>query len=173
LYPKEYIQYLVHFHGDQDYFECHEILEDLWKKCDFKNKHSIWVGFIQLAVANYHHRRGNFAGAKKTLKNAFNIFLSMEDSITKLGLEYHTLMVTLTEQLAKIEQKHVFNSFQLPIYDDSLLHECKIICKQKGLMWGNKSNITDENLVHRHMLRDRTMIIQQRQHALKNRKSSK
>jgi uncharacterized protein len=173
LYPKEYIQYLVHFHGDQDYFECHEILEEFWKKSDFKNKHSIWVGFIQLAVANYHHRRENFAGAKKTLKKAFNIFLTMEDSITKLGLEYHTLIATLTEQLAKIEQKHVFNSFQLPIYDDSLLNECKIICKQEGFMWGNDNNITDEHLVHRHKLRDRTKIIQQRQHALKNRKNSK
>ncbi|MFZ3196347.1 MAG: DUF309 domain-containing protein, partial [Bacillus mycoides] len=27
MYPTEYIQFLIHFHGDYDYFECHEILE--------------------------------------------------------------------------------------------------------------------------------------------------
>ncbi|MEH7501602.1 DUF309 domain-containing protein, partial [Neobacillus drentensis] len=28
MYPTEYIQFLAHFHGDRDYFECHELLED-------------------------------------------------------------------------------------------------------------------------------------------------
>ncbi|WP_460291943.1 DUF309 domain-containing protein, partial [Bacillus cereus] len=31
MYPTEYIQFLIHFHGDYDYFECHEILEEYWK----------------------------------------------------------------------------------------------------------------------------------------------
>lgn len=31
MYPTEYIQFLIHFHGDYDYFECHEILEGYWK----------------------------------------------------------------------------------------------------------------------------------------------
>ena len=28
-FPLKYIDFLVHFHGDRDYFECHEILEEL------------------------------------------------------------------------------------------------------------------------------------------------
>ena len=64
-FPQKYIEYLVHFHGDRDYFECHEILEEYWKKIDNGNKESIWVGLIQLAVANYHHRRKNLTVPKE------------------------------------------------------------------------------------------------------------
>ncbi|PAD68333.1 hypothetical protein CHH83_14265, partial [Bacillus sp. 7586-K] len=32
MYDQEYIDFLVHFHCDRDYFECHEILEEHWKK---------------------------------------------------------------------------------------------------------------------------------------------
>ena len=32
MYSQAYIDYLVHFHGDRDYFECHELLEEHWKK---------------------------------------------------------------------------------------------------------------------------------------------
>jgi predicted metal-dependent hydrolase len=107
LYPKEYLQYLIHFHGNRDYFECHEILEEFWKKKDPRNKHSIWVGFIQLAVSNYHHRRGNFKGAQKTLKKALEIFHSKENSITKLGLESPSFFKILYDSLDKIEEPSI------------------------------------------------------------------
>lgn len=53
MYPKAYIEYLVHFHSDRDYFECHEILEEHWKQ-DGRNKG--WLVLIQTAVAFYHYR---------------------------------------------------------------------------------------------------------------------
>jgi uncharacterized protein len=172
LYPREYLQYLVHFHGDRDYFECHEILEEYGKKKDPGNKHSIWVGFIQLAVSNYHHRRGNFNGAKKTLKNAMEIFLTKANSITTLGLESQTLIKILGESLDKIEQNQVYKSIQLPIYDGSLLNQCKLLCEKAGYHWGANSDISDLHLVHMHKLRDRTNINQIRKNALLNRKGN-
>jgi uncharacterized protein len=172
LYPKEYIQYLVHFHGDGDFFECHEILEEFWKKTDFGNKHSIWIGFIQLAVSSYHHRRGNFAGAKKTLKKAIEIFLTKENSIPRLGLNYHSLLSILSEQLGSIEQKRGFNPFHLPIDDHSLLIECKCICQEKGFKWGSNSHLSNKYIVHRHKLRDRTDIIQKRRYSILNKEGN-
>ena len=71
-YPKAYILYLVHFHGDRDYFECHEILEEHWKEMDPKDRMSHWVGLIQIAVAVYHERRENRQGAIRTLTKATN-----------------------------------------------------------------------------------------------------
>ncbi len=32
MYPNAYLDYLVYFHGHRDYFECHEVLEEYWKK---------------------------------------------------------------------------------------------------------------------------------------------
>lgn len=33
-YEPLYIDYLIYFNRDQDYFECHEVLEELWLECD-------------------------------------------------------------------------------------------------------------------------------------------
>ena len=87
MYPKEYIQFLTHFNGDRDYFECHEILEEYWKKSNDLKKDSIWVGFILLAVSRYHHRRGNFKGAKRTLEKAMNILSLLDFKQSLLGLD--------------------------------------------------------------------------------------
>ena len=32
VYPEAYIEYLMYFHGNRDYFECHEVLEEYWKE---------------------------------------------------------------------------------------------------------------------------------------------
>lgn len=37
MYPAEYLEYLVYFHADRDYFECHEILEEYWKEQGMNN----------------------------------------------------------------------------------------------------------------------------------------
>jgi hypothetical protein len=45
-------------------------------------------------------------------------------------------------------------------------------CEQKGFIWGNTSDITNNSLVHRHKLRDRTSIIEERKKSLETRKGS-
>jgi len=172
LYPKEYLEYLVHFHGDRDYFECHEILEDYWKKTDFGNKESIWVGLILLAVSAYHHRRNNFNGAKRTLKKAMNIFKVQEELLTKLGLDGAKLHSFLIERLSMIEGGKAYTSFNLPVNDPELLDLCIKGCEQEGLIWGNASNMADAEIVHRHKLRDRTDVMAERNKALAKKKGS-
>ncbi|MEH7107402.1 DUF309 domain-containing protein, partial [Bacillus sp. JJ1764] len=124
MYPNEYISYLVHFHGDRDYFECHEILEEYWKNTEPGNKESVWVGLILLAVSCYHHRRGNFAGAVKTLEKAIPIFESKPNMIQQLGLNCHDLNLMLKERLSDIKDRHIYKSLNLPIADTALLQTC-------------------------------------------------
>src|SRR3954449_7454017 len=119
-FPQEYIDYLVHFHGNRDYFECHEILEDYWKKVDNRNKESIWVGFIQLAVANYHHRRSNFNGASRTIQKSLQIFSINKEELSKLGIEFSPLYKQINEQLSNIEDRRDYRSVTLPLYSKSL-----------------------------------------------------
>ncbi|MCM3724460.1 DUF309 domain-containing protein [Neobacillus cucumis] len=172
MFPKEYIQFLAHFHGDRDYFECHEILEEYWKKNDVKNKNSIWVGLILLAVSAYHHRRNNFNGAKRTLEKAITIFKTQPDSVIKLGLDPHLLQDILTSRLSNITNQQRYISFNLPIGDQALLDQCRRYCKQNGFVWGMKSDLTNDHLVHRHILRDRTSVLEERNQSLKLRKGN-
>jgi uncharacterized protein len=170
LYPDEYIQFLAHFHGDRDYFECHEILEEYWKKSDDQSKESIWVGLILLAVSSYHHRRTNFKGAERTLRKAIHIFTLHQTSLRKIGLEASSLLPLLTNQLTVIKNAGAYQSLLLPISDSNLLKKCMKKCEQMGYSWDTASNIDDRNLVNRHLLRDRSSVIQERMNAKLNKK---
>jgi uncharacterized protein len=172
LYPNEYIQYLVHFHGDRDYFECHEILEEYWKEYSNQDKDSIWVGFILLAVSAYHHRRANHRGAIRTLEKAIKIFRLQEESLSKLGIDHLLLFPMLDKKLTEIENGDSYTSFQLPISDPSLLATCINKCADQGFQWGNISDLSNEGIVHRHKLRDRSSVIAERLEALKSKKGN-
>lgn len=172
MYPDEYIQFLVHFHGDRDYFECHEILEEYWKESSNQDKDSIWVGLILLAVSAYHHRRANHKGAKRTLEKAIKIFTFHESILSKLGIDSLLFFPLLYRRLKAIENEERYTSFQLPISDPLLLDICLKYCEQQGVQWGNSSDLSNERIVHRHKLRDRSSVIAERQEALMNRKGN-
>ena len=65
-----FVQFIVYFNENQDYFECHEVLEELWKKKEPLDKDHWLVALILLSTGLYHWRRGNRKGAEKTLQNA-------------------------------------------------------------------------------------------------------
>lgn len=171
-YPKEFINYLVQFHGSRDYFECHEILEEYWKETDSKNKMSHWVGFILLAVSAYHHRRGNFPGAERTARNSLKILKSTQAAVIHtLGLDYEQLIQMLEGSLIKIEQRWPYESMNLPINSKELNTFCQTKCQKEGLTWLHTGPVTEE-ILHRHALRDRSEIIKERayQKALRQQK---
>lgn len=172
MYPTEYIQFLAHFHGDRDYFECHEILEEYWKNTDPKDKDSIWVGLILLAVSAYHHRRGNFNGAKRTIEKAMKILEARAGKVKMLGIDPDLLSDLLSKRLALIESHHVYKSFNLPLTNPALVDLCKQSCEQHGYIFAKESDLTNHSLVHRHKTRDRTDIIAERFQALKMRKGN-
>lgn len=173
MYPKEYIDYLVHFHGDRDYFECHEILEEYWKDVDKNNKESILVGFILFAVSNYHHRRGNFSGAERTLRKALHIFQKEEHQLKYYGLSIEEFFEALKERQDMIQHFKPYKSMILPLQDDKLLSQCKIECERVGYKWGQASDLSDENLVHRHSKRDRSDVINERAEAIARRQKKR
>ncbi|WP_079509613.1 DUF309 domain-containing protein [Mesobacillus jeotgali] len=172
-YPASYIQYLAHFHGDRDYFECHEILEEYWKATDAGNKESIWVALILLAVSNYHHRRRNFSGALRTLSKAMEIFSADRQAISRLGIDPDLLTESLGKKREKLLNKLPYTSFNLPINDAELKKLCLEECKQNGFTWGTASDMHNNELIHRHTKRDRSDVISERRMALEERKNRK
>lgn len=54
---------------EEKYFECHEVLEDLWRDTTGCEK-LFYNGLIHCAVAIYQHQRGNHYGAARQLCRA-------------------------------------------------------------------------------------------------------
>ncbi len=57
----------VRLFNEREYFECHEVLEELWT---FTQQPDRWFlqSLIHFAVACYHHGRGNRNGATRQLQ---------------------------------------------------------------------------------------------------------
>lgn len=66
-YEPLYVAYLVYFNRDQDYFECHEVLEELWLERDRDPRYK---GLLQVAVGLFHFRNNNVRGAYKMFTSA-------------------------------------------------------------------------------------------------------
>ena len=70
LYNPLFVKFIVYFNENQDFFECHEVLEEYWKLSPDRTKEHPLVGYILLSTAMYHWRRGNTTGADRTIKKA-------------------------------------------------------------------------------------------------------
>jgi uncharacterized protein len=160
-YPEPYIAYLIEYHVTRDYFECHELLEAYWKSLpkDAANR-ELWVGLIQIAVAQYHHRRGNVRGAVMMFRQAAGRI--DEQGAGMAGLDAAALHGLLQERISALETNGdgaAFVEFDLPLSDPELQAACAAICSTHGYAWGTPSNMGDRSLIHRHMLRDRSDVI--------------
>jgi uncharacterized protein len=169
-YPGPYIHFLIHFHGDRDYFECHEILEEHWKDTESAQRNSVWVGLIQVAVSLYHYRRENLSGAKRTINKAITILSMHQLKIEELGLDYPLLIELLTSVRSNMNDNRPYTSLTLPIKDETLLNKCKQLCNKKGFKWCLNSNLSNASLIHKHKMRDRSKIIDNRYQSLLHKK---
>ncbi|QHS22630.1 DUF309 domain-containing protein [Virgibacillus sp. MSP4-1] len=153
MYDDAYVTYLAHFTGTRDYFECHEILEERWKKETPLDRNSIWVGFIQLAVSLYHQRRGNHVGALRLIKKAKQKFHLHHALIENFGLSKSEMLKTLDMLESNIQQKKAYQSISLPIQDKRLTEQVRQKCSKWNCAFNSKSDLSDHYIVHKHMLR--------------------
>ncbi|CAG7650884.1 DUF309 domain-containing protein [Paenibacillus allorhizosphaerae] len=61
-YDRLYVQFIYYFNIARDYFECHEVLEELWLE---EGRDPLYQGLLQVAVGLYHHQNGNVSGSIK------------------------------------------------------------------------------------------------------------
>lgn len=170
-YPQSYIAFLVHFHGDRDYFECHEILEEYWKSSSARDP--VWVGFIQLAVGMYHYRRGKLAGAVKMLRSSYRILVQEQAPLTRLGLDTERLYHLINQTIADVEDHIPYQSMTLPINDSQLLAICQDECQRRGITFGLASDLSNTYLINKHTLRDRSDVISKRQTQLQKKQNQR
>lgn len=61
-YERLYVEFVYYFNVERDYFECHEVMEELWLE---EGRNPIFQGLLQIAVGLYHYRNGNVSGSIK------------------------------------------------------------------------------------------------------------
>src|SRR5437764_15478140 len=81
-YDPRYLAGVVLF-NDQDWFEAHEVWEDLWAESHGAQRR-FYQGLIQAAVGLCHFHNGNLVGAVK-------LYRSARDYMTGIGAALHGL----------------------------------------------------------------------------------
>jgi predicted metal-dependent hydrolase len=69
-----------------DYFECHDVLEDLWSELTCPEK-PFFQGLIQAAVALFHFEERNLAGACRMYLSARANLFGFPNTVGRINLE--------------------------------------------------------------------------------------
>jgi len=116
-----YLAFIGYFNGDRDYYECHEVMEELWLE---EGRSPLLQGLLQAAVGLHHWDNGNQSGAVKLMSAALAKLLRYDDEA--LGLDLGKVRVDLQRSLdllTKLEGEVLFVPFLLRIYDERLSSE--------------------------------------------------
>lgn len=155
LFHPLFVQYFTYFNGNKDYFECHEVLEEYWKILAPGDKKHPLVGYIQLATGMYHWRRNNQKGALRILKKAYRNLELNKSSIFVQCIDSEDLLKKCRNCISQMEQELPFTSFQIVLLNNELQ---KLVDKQIE----NLPTYSYDFLLNKHMLRDRSDILKER-----------
>lgn len=156
LHHPLFIQYIIHFNSNEDYFECHEVGEEYWKDVAPKDKMHPLAGWIQMAVGMYHWRRSNYPGALRS-------FIRAKDKLSDAGIwtegfDVIELGKQLTGSIEAVTARRDFKPYRLPVVSEELANAVS------NYMADHPAEILDAHfLMHKHRLRDRTSIINLRE----------
>jgi uncharacterized protein len=113
-----YLAFISHFNGDRDYFECHEVMEELWLE---EGRSPLLQGLLQAAVGLHHWDNGNRSGAVKLMKAALGKISGYADIV--LGLDLSSLRGNLEQSLIALSEMPddaPFQAFLLEVCDPDL-----------------------------------------------------
>ncbi|KAA0958242.1 DUF309 domain-containing protein [Planococcus kocurii] len=156
LHHPLFIQYIINFNQEKDFFECHEVGEDYWKSVAPKDKLHPLTGWIQLAVGMYHWRRSNYPGALRSFIRA-KVKLSA-GGVWVDGVDHEKLIGILTDSIKAVTERKPFVAQDIPIVSENL--------KQAVESYRLENPLTLQDpyfLMHKHRLRDRSSIISLRE----------
>ena len=156
LFHPLFIDYCAYFNGNNDYFECHEVLEEYWKEIAPREKLHPLVGYVQLATGMYHFRRANVTGAARIMEKAIVNFELNYNSEFFEYIDVRQLLLLMKNQLRIMQENEPFAHFELPITNRQLQELVHERIKSIPLM--------DSHFIfNKHMLRDRSEILEARE----------
>jgi uncharacterized protein len=124
-YEPLYLAYLIYFNRDRDYFECHEVLEELWLE---KQRDPLYKALLQVAVGLYHFRNNNVRGGLILLKQSHEV-LGRYPAVT-LGIDLAKLVQEAGEYAARLEafeeQPFAYYDLTIRMVDPVLEEEVRV-----------------------------------------------
>lgn len=119
-YEPLFVKYLVYFNRDRDYFECHEVLEELWLRLD---RDPLYKGLLQIAVGLFHFRNGNVVGGRKMLHSAAERLMGYP--AVSLGIDLGRLREEVLEYAERLdryaEQPFEYYDLDIRLLDPALI----------------------------------------------------
>lgn len=155
-----FCKFIVYFNCNQDYFECHEVLEEYWKSSTPYSKEHPLTGFIQLATGLYHWRRGNFPGAHRTMVKAeqkLSDLVQYDPRYTE-EIDIDHLVNQINLSIVKITNSEQFSPFFIEMNSDALPTLLQSTARDMHLL-----PLNSDAVIHKHMLRDRSDILAERE----------
>ena len=95
-YDRLYVEFLYYFNVEQDYFECHEVMEELWLE---EGRFPLYQGLLQAAVGLYHFTNDNISGAIKLFQGGIEKMERYPDY--DLGIRLDKFIADCREYLRK------------------------------------------------------------------------
>lgn len=153
----------------QDYFECHEIMEEAWKDKGNFTKEDPEVFFVLIVTGEYHYRRDNVTGAATSYKRALKLYEKHQYDVTKFGFrdELVEMLRDRFNTLAEIPFKPMQYPVDTWVYESLYeMHKDDYDSYSAFTLENMERFEKDESLIHRHRLRDREDVIEARLEAL-------
>lgn len=129
-YDPLYVQFLHYFNRERDYFECHEVMEELWLE---EGRDPLYQGLLQVAVGLYHARNTNISGAIKLLTGAVEKLERYPEH--RLGIDLDKLIADSREYLERLQsegESFSFYDLDIVITDPQLAGEVAGIAASSG-----------------------------------------
>jgi predicted metal-dependent hydrolase len=155
-----FLNFIVYFNRNQDYFECHEVLEEYWKSVPGYTKDHPLTAFILLSTGLYHWRRGNVQGAYRTLVKAEDRMLHFckFDARYTIDIDYRQLVQDTERSIRKLQNGETFSPFLILLTSETLQRSVDETAATMELL-----PVGSNAVIHKHMLRDRSDILAERE----------
>lgn len=166
LYHPYFVNFIVYFNENQDFFECHEVLEDYWNEFPSRTKDHPLTAYILLATGLYHWRRGNERGALRTLRKALAKLrmIPEQNSLFAKGIDFSVLCNHVQNSVQSIEVHQPFTSFSIDMTSAKLRALVEMEKPRMQLL-----PFGSDAIIHKHKLRDRSDVIRLRDEKKKGR----
>lgn len=160
LFHPLFVDFCAYFNAREDYFECHEVLEEYWKEVAPGERLHPLVGYVQLATGLYHYRRGNVVGAARILAKAqANLQQNANSPFTEF-VDAQQLLHQIEHTRARLAASAPFEPFTLRLTNAAL----EQLVNTKAASLPTEAH----HYVHnKHMLRDRSDILAARAEKMK------
>jgi uncharacterized protein len=103
------VDFIYYFNIKRDYFECHEVMEELWLE---EGRAPLYQGLLQIAVGLYHHWNGNVGGSIKLFSQGIDKLQHFPSPI--LGIDLAKILV---ESKIYVSKLHHIDTEPFEFYD--------------------------------------------------------